>query len=73
MADLSIVEKIKLLFNTAISTPFFVSYAVVGILLVVFMIIDIKKHRKFSKIIYIISGVFLITFFLIKYFNTQID
>jgi len=69
MADLSIVEKIKLLFNTAISTPFFIFYAIVGILLVVFMIIDIKKHKKFSKIIYIISGIFLITFFLIKYFN----
>ena len=69
MADLSIVEKIKLLFNTAISTPFFIAYALVGILLVIFMIIDIKKHRKFSKFIYIISGVFLITFFVIKYFN----
>ena len=69
MADLSVVEKIKLLFNTAISTPFFITYAVIGILLVVFMIIDIKKHKKFSKIIYIISGIFLITFFLIKYFN----
>lgn len=69
MADLSIVEKIKLLFNTAISTPFFIAYAVIGIMLVVFMIIDIKKHRKFSKFIYILSGIFLITFFIIKYFN----
>ena len=69
MADLSIVEKIKLLFNTAISTPFFILYAVVGILLVIFMIIDIKKKKKFSKYIYIISGIFLITFFFIKYFN----
>ena len=69
MADLSIVEKIKLLFNTAISTPFFIFYALVGILLIIFMIIDIKKNKKFSKIIYIISSIFLITFFLIKYFN----
>lgn len=69
MADLSIVEKIKLLFNTAISTPFFVSYAIVGILLIIFMIIDIRKHKKFSNLIYIVSGIFLITFFVIKYFN----
>lgn len=69
MADLSIVDKIKLLFNTAISTPFFIAYAVIGILLVVFMIIDIRRKKKFSKIIYIISAVFLITFFFIKYFN----
>ena len=44
MHDLSIVEKIKLLFNTAISTPFFIIYAIVGILLIIFMIIDIRKH-----------------------------
>ena len=69
MADLSIVDKIKLLFNTAISTPFFIAYAVIGIFLVVFMIIDIRRKKKFSKIIYIISAVFLITFFFIKYFN----
>lgn len=69
MADLSIVDKIKLLFNTAISTPFFIAYAVIGILLVVFMIIDIRRKKKFSKIIYIISAIFLITFFFIKYFN----
>jgi len=60
MADLSIVEKIKLFFNTAISTPFFIGYAVIGILLVVFMIFDIRKKKKFSKIIYIVSGIFLI-------------
>ena len=69
MADLSIVEKIKLFFNTAVSTPFFIIYAFVGLLLILFMIIDIKKHKKFSKIIYIASGIFLITFFFIKYFN----
>ncbi|MBQ9013142.1 MAG: hypothetical protein IJ094_06210 [Bacilli bacterium] len=69
MADLSIVEKIKLFFNTAISTPFFIGYAVIGILLVVFMIFDIRKKKKFSKIIYIVSGIFLISFFFIKYFN----
>ena len=69
MADLSIVEKIKLFFNTVISTPFFIAYAAFGILLIIFMILDIKKHKKFSKIIYIVSGLFLISFFVIKYFN----
>ena len=59
MADLSIVEKIKLLFNTAISTPFFIIYAIVGILLIIFMIIDIRKHKKFSKFIYIFTDSFI--------------
>lgn len=69
MADLSITQKIKLFFNTAVSTPFFILYAVIGIFLVVFMIFDIKKKKKFSKVIYILSGLFLISFFFIKYFN----
>ena len=69
MADLSIFDKIKLFFNTAVSTPFFIAYAIVGLLLIVFMIADIKKHKKFSKIIYIISGIFLSTFFFVKYFS----
>lgn len=69
MADLSITQKIKLFFNTAVSTPFFILYAVIGIFLVVFMIFDIKKKKRFSKVIYILSGLFLISFFFIKYFN----
>ena len=69
MADLSIFDKIKLFFNTAVSTPFFIAYAIVGLLLIVFMIADIKKYKKFSKIIYIISGIFLSTFFFVKYFS----
>lgn len=69
MADLSVVEKIKLFFNTVISTPFFIAYAVVGLFLISLMIIDIKKHKKFSRLIYIVSFIFLLSFFLIKYFN----
>ena len=69
MADLSIIQKIKLLFDTAISTPFFITYALTGIIIIIFMIIDIKKQKKFSKFIYIVSGIFLITFFIVKYFN----
>lgn len=69
MADLSITQKIKLFFNTAVSTPFFILYAVIGIFLVVFMMFDIKKKKRFSKVIYILSGLFLISFFFIKYFN----
>ena len=69
MADLSIIQKIKLFFNTAVSTPFFILYAVIGIFLVVFMMFDIKKKKRFSKVIYILSGLFLISFFFIKYFN----
>ena len=69
MADFSIFKKIKVFFETVISTPFFISYAILGVILIVLMIYDIKKHKKLSKIIYITSSICLITFFIIKYFN----
>lgn len=69
MADFSIFQKLRVFFNTVISTPFFIFYAVLGIALISIMIFDIRKHKKFSKIVYITSFIFLFTFFLIKYFN----
>lgn len=69
MADFSIIKKIKVFFDAVISTPFFIVYAILGIALISIMIYDIKKHKKFSKIIYITSLIFLFTFFIIKYFN----
>lgn len=72
MADFSIIQKIKLVFDTVISTPFFIFYAIIGMFLVGLIIFDIKKHKKISKIVYILCLVFLVTFFFIKYFNTII-
>lgn len=72
MADFSIIQKIKLVLDTVISTPFFIFYAIIGMFLVGLIIFDIKKHKKISKIVYILCLVFLVTFFFIKYFNTII-
>lgn len=70
MADFSIIEKIKLLFDTVISTPFFIFYFVFGFAILFLLIVDIKKNKKISKIAYIISLIFLASFFLISYFST---
>ena len=40
MADFSIFQKLKVFFNTVISTPFFIFYAVLGIALISIMIYD---------------------------------
>lgn len=69
MADFSIIEKIKLFFDSVISTPFFLCYAIAGIILISLMIIDIKKKKKFSKLIYILCLTFLFSFVVIKYFK----
>lgn len=69
MADFSIVQKVKLVFDTAISTPFFVVYTILGLILVGLIIFDIKKYKKVSRILYIVCIIFLATFFIIKYFD----
>lgn len=72
MADFSIIQKLKLALNAAVSTPFFIIYAVFGLILVFLIIFDLKKHKKISKIIYIVSLIFLFTFFTIKYFSVLV-
>lgn len=72
MADFSMIKKIKLVFDTAISTPFFIVYAILGLILVGLIIFDIKKYKKISRILYIVCIIFLETFFIIKYFNVII-
>lgn len=72
MADFSMIKKIKLVFDTAISTPFFIVYAILGLILVGLIIFDIKKYKKISRILYIVCIIFLATFFIIKYFDVII-
>lgn len=66
------IKKIKLVFDTAISTPFFIVYAILGLILVGLIIFDIKKDKKISRILYIVCIIFLATFFIIKYFDVII-
>ena len=66
------IKKIKLVFDTAISTPFFIVYAILGLILFGLIIFDIKKYKKISRILYIVCIIFLATFFIIKYFDVII-
>ena len=66
------IKKIKLVFDTAISTPFFIVNAILGLILVGLIIFDIKKYKKISRILYIVCIIFLATFFIIKYFDVII-
>ncbi len=53
MDNFSLLDKIKILFNTIISSPFFSLSALIGIILAILMIIDIIKHKKVRKRYYI--------------------
>ena len=73
MADFSIIQKIKVLFSTVVSTPFFIFYFLFGLCVLYLIIFDIKKNKKISRIAYIISLAFLFSFFLISYFSTVVQ
>lgn len=67
MANFSFIDKIKILFNTILSTPFFSLSALIGIILAILMIIDIIKHKKIRKRYYIAAWFFIFIFIITKY------
>lgn len=69
MSNFSLIDKIKILVNTIISNPFFSLSALFGLVLSVLMIIDIVKHKKIRKQIYIASWFFIFIFIIIKYID----
>ena len=67
MENISFLNKIKMLFNTIISNPFFSLSALFGIVLATLMIIDILKHKKIRKRYYIAAWFFIFLFIVVKY------
>lgn len=69
MANISFVDKIKILFNTIFSNPFLSLSAVIGIILAVLMIIDIIKHKKIRRKYYIAAWFLIFLFIIVRYYK----
>lgn len=67
MANFTFFEKIKILWDTILSTPFFSLSAVVGLVLAILMIVDIKRRKKIRKQYYIAAWFFIFLFITFKY------
>lgn len=67
MTNFSLTDKIKILINTVISTPFFSLSAIFGLILAVLMVVDIIKHKKIRKRFYIAAWFFVTIFIVAKY------
>ena len=67
MANFSFADKIKILVNTILSTPFFSLSALLGLILAILMILDIIKHKKIRRRYYIASWFFVFLFIIVKY------
>ena len=69
MANISFIDKIKILFNTIFSNPFLSLSTVLGIVLAVLMIIDIIKHKKIRRKYYIAAWFFIFLFIIVRYYK----
>ena len=67
MENFSVLDKIKILFKTIFSNPFFSISALFGVVLAVLMIIDIIKQKKIRKRYYIAAWLFIFIFIVTKY------
>lgn len=67
MADYSLLEKVKIIFTTILSTPLFAISTLLGLFLIILMIVCIIKKKKISKWIYVSGWVCVLLFIALKY------
>jgi uncharacterized membrane protein len=67
--DYSLIDKIKILFSSIGSSYFFIGAAIIGLILIILSVIDIVRHKKINKIVYICTWVFVIAFIVIRYWS----
>jgi len=67
MVELSILDKLKMFINTAISSPFFLVSIILGIVLILIMVLDILKFKKMHRYFYIICWCVVFLLIVIKY------
>ncbi len=67
MANFSLIEKLKIVLNTILSTPLFSVSTFIGILLIGFMIYCIITKKKLPKWLYIVGWLFVIIFIIFRY------
>lgn len=73
MNDFSLVEKFKVLMNIILSSPLFLFCSMLGVALLIFFIICIKKEKKINKWIFISIWLLLILILIINYTDIFIN
>lgn len=69
MDDVSLIEKLKTLMNIIASSPLFLFCFMIGIAVLIFFIISIKKEKKINKWIFISIWIFLAIIIIINYYT----
>lgn len=67
MAELSLIEKFKILFQAVVSSRLFLASTILGIILIIIVLLDVFKFKKMNKYIYIISWILIFILMVIRY------
>lgn len=67
MAELSLIEKLKILFQAVVSSRLFLVSTILGIILIIIVLLDMFKFKKMNKYIYIISWILIFILIMVRY------
>ena len=67
MAELSLIEKLKILFQAVVSSRLFLVSTILGIILIIIVLLDMFKFKKMNKYIYIISWLLIFILMMVRY------
>lgn len=70
MEDFSLVDKLRILMNSIVSSPLFLFCSMLAIAVLIFYIISLKSNNKINKFVFIGIWAFLAIVLLINYNNT---
>ena len=69
MTDISIIDKLSLLFKTIIKSPYLITTVIIGIIIAAFAVFQIVSSRKINPILFIVGWCFVGAFIIIKYWS----
>lgn len=73
MVPTSIIEKLKTIFNTIVSSSFFFIALIIAIVLLILIMISLKKYKKVNTKLFIVSWIFIIIALIVKYYEFMIN
>ena len=69
MIPMSIIEKLKTIFDIVSSSPFFFISFIIAVILLILVIISLKKYKKVNTKLFVISWLFITGVLVIKYYS----
>jgi len=73
MENFSLIKKLQILMNIIINSPLFLFCCMIGISLLIFYVLNIKKGKVVNKWIFIFAWIFLLNILIINYNSVMLN